>query len=108
MIAAPILSPRGALRLRYEPDMQELWIPAAALRDCFVNRQIDSRQGIEELAKAGIMKYEGAASTKRIGAGAVGNFSSMGVRSYCINGTAMGLTTDMFTTTDETKAQSSN
>jgi len=108
MIAAPILSPRGALRLRYEPDMQELWIPAAALRDCFVNRQIDSRQGIEELTKAGIMKYEGAASTKRIGAGAVGNFSSMGVRSYCINGAAMGLTTDMFTTTDETKAQSSN
>lgn len=106
-LAAPILNPRGALRLRYEPDTQELWIPASAMRDCFVNRQIDFRQGVEELTRMGILKYEGTATTKRIGAGAVGSFSSMGVRSYCINGTAMGINTDMFTT-DETPPQTDN
>jgi hypothetical protein len=100
MLSAPIQTPRGPLRLRYEPDTHELWIPSAALRDCFVSRQIDSRQGIEELVQAGIIKSSTAA-TKRIGAGAVGNFSSMGVRSFCINGKAMGLNADMFTGTDE-------
>jgi len=103
VVAAPIQAPRGPLRLRYEPDAQELWIPANALRDCFVSRQIDFRQGIDELTKAGILKAN-STITKRIGAGAVGNFSSMGVRCYCISGNAMGLNTDMFSTTNEQQA----
>lgn len=102
---APIQSPRGPLRLRYEPDTQELWIPANALRDCFVNRQIDFRQGIEELTRSKVLKYSGSAATKRIGAGAVGNFSSMGIRSYCINGAVMGLNPDMFNEAENTQTE---
>jgi len=94
---APIKMPHGALRLRYEPDTRELWIPAAALRDVFVARQVDFQQAIKELTAAKILKHNGAAVTKRIGAGAVGSFESMGVRCYCIDGTEVGIDNDAFT-----------
>jgi uncharacterized protein (DUF927 family) len=84
-------SPRGPLRLRYEPDTKELWIPASALRDYFVSRQVDFLQAVKTLTGKGVFKNGGAASTKRIGAGAVGSFESMGIRCYCIDGAAVGV-----------------
>lgn len=95
---APIKMPHGPLRLRYEPDTRELWIPASALRDVFVSRQVDFQNAIKELTGAKILKHSGAAVTKRIGAGAVGSFESMGVRCYCIDGTVVGIDNDAFTT----------
>lgn len=91
MPQAPIREPRGPLRIRYEPDTKELWIPATALRDHFVGRQVDFQQAIKTLTAKGFMKNSGAASTKRIGAGAVGGFEAMGMRCYCFDGTATGV-----------------
>ena len=95
---APIKMPHGPLRIRYEPDTRELWIPASALRDVFVSRQVDFQQAIKELTARSILKHNGAAVTKRIGAGAVGSFESMGVRCYCIDGAIVGVDNDAFTT----------
>jgi hypothetical protein len=88
---APIREPRGPLRIRYEPDTKELWIPATALRDYFVSRQVDFQQALKALTARGFMKNNGTASTKRIGAGAVGGFEAMGMRCYCLDGTATGV-----------------
>ena len=95
-LSAPTQSPRGPLRIRYEPDTRELWIPAAALKDYFVSRQVDFQQAIRELADRKVLKNGGAAMTKRIGAGAIGSFDAMGIRCYCIDGIAVGLTDTTF------------
>jgi hypothetical protein len=94
---APLREPRGPLRVRYEPDTRELWIPSSALRDYFVSRQVDFQQAVKSLTSAGILKNNGLALTKRIGSGAVGNFETMGVRCYCIDGTSMGIDADTMT-----------
>lgn len=93
---APIKMPHGPLRLRYEPDTRELWIPASAMRDVFVDRQVDFQHALKELAAAKVLKHNGAAVTKRIGAGAVGSFEAMGVRCYCIDGAQVGIDNDAF------------
>jgi hypothetical protein len=46
---------------------------------------------VKDLTGKGIFKNAGAASTKRIGSGAVGNFETLGVRCYCIDGNAIGM-----------------
>lgn len=91
MPSAPSKEPRGALRIRYEPDTKELWIPSSALRDYFVSRQVDFQTALKLFNTKGIMKNGGAATTKRIGAGAVGNFDALGLRCFCFNGTAIGI-----------------
>ena len=93
---APIMLPRGPLRVRYEPDTRELWIPSTALRDYFVARQVDVQYAVKELATLGVFKFKGIAQTKRIGAGALGSFDALGVRSYCIDGAAVGVTETAF------------
>jgi uncharacterized protein (DUF927 family) len=93
---APIREPRGPLRIRYEPDTAELWIPAAALRDYFVSRQVDFQQAVKDLTGKGIFKNDGSATTKRIGSGAVGNFETLGVRCYCIDGASVGMDSEGF------------
>lgn len=82
---------RGPLRMRFEPATKELWIPVNAIREYFVSRQIDVRQGINELAAAGILKNGGTPVSKRLGAGAIGSFESAALRCYCINGAAIGV-----------------
>ena len=81
---------RGPLRMRYEPDTRELWIPSSALRDYFVSRQIDVRKAIHDLAAAGVIKNRGASAMKRLGAGAMGNFDAGAVRCFCIEGAFIG------------------
>jgi hypothetical protein len=93
---APIREPRGPLRIRYEPDTAELWIPASALRDYFVSRQVDFQQAVKDLTGKGIFKNDGSATTKRIGSGAVGNFETLGVRCYCIDGASVGMDSEGF------------
>ena len=87
---------RGPLRMRFEPITKELWIPVAAVRDYFVSRQVDFRQAISELTRAGVLKNDGTPIVKRLGAGALGCFESAGVRCYCVNGEAMGLDGETF------------
>jgi hypothetical protein len=73
-----------------------LWIPATALRDYFVSRQVDFQQAVKELTTSHVLKNNGAASTKRIGSGAVGNFETAGVRCYCIDGASVGMDAEGF------------
>ena len=105
-LSAPTQSPRGPLRIRYEPDTRELWIPAAALKDYFVSRQVDFQQAIKELAERKVLKNGGAAMTKRIGSGAIGSFDAMGIRCYCIDGVSVGLSETTFTAADDGAALS--
>lgn len=95
---APIISPRGSLKQRYEPDTQELFITAQDFRAYFTKRQVDVRESIKHLVAAGIMKNNGLSVTKRIGAGAIGSLSGLNVRCYCFDGTAIGVNQTSFNT----------
>jgi hypothetical protein len=95
---APIVSPRGSLRLRYEPDTKELFITSAEFRAFFTKRQVDVRESLKHLAAAGIVKFDGKSDTKRIGAGAVGGMTGLNVRCYVFDGKAMGIDATAFQT----------
>jgi hypothetical protein len=97
---APIQMPRGPLRMRYEPDTQELWIPAPDLRKFFTERQVDMVAAMKHLQHVGIMKNRLGAEVKRIGAGALGNFNAASLRCYCIDGSVLGVESGTF---DDTK-----
>ena len=93
---APITMPKGALKLRYEPDTKELFITVAEYRKYFAGRQVDVKDSLTKLAEAGIVKYEGKSHTVRIGAGAVGGLSGLSVRCYVFDGAAIGLDQNSF------------
>ena len=94
---APILSPRGELKLRYEPDSKELFITVAEYRSFFASRQVDVRDSVAKLASAGIIKHDGKSQTTRIGAGAVGGLNGVAVRCYVFDGAALGVDETAFT-----------
>jgi uncharacterized protein (DUF927 family) len=94
--AAPITMPKGALKLRYEPDTKELYITVAEYRKYFAGRQVDVKDSLAKLASAGIVKYDGKSATTRIGAGAVGGLSGLAVRCYVFDGAAIGLDESSF------------
>lgn len=95
---APIVSPRGALRMRYEPDTKELFITSAEFRAFFTKKQVDVRESLRHLAEAGIVRNNGRAEVKRIGSGAVGGMSGLNVRCYAFDGKAMGIDASSFQT----------
>ena len=107
MPQAPIVSPRGSLRMRYEPDTKELFVTVADFRSYFTKRQVDVRESLRHLALAGIVKYDGKSDAKRIGAGAVGGMTGLNVRCYVFDGKAMGIDANSFTTQAEADAQAS-
>lgn len=88
---APIQMPKGPLRLRYEPDTKELWIPASALREVLVNRQIDVKTALQEMAWDKVLKNDGKGITKRFSAGAIGSFQGGTLRCYCLDGAGLGV-----------------
>jgi hypothetical protein len=96
MPMAPIMMPKGALRMRYEPDSKELFITVAEYRKYFAGRQVDVKDSLIKLASAGIVKHEGKSHTVRIGAGAVGGLSGLAVRCYVFDGAAIGLDESSF------------
>jgi hypothetical protein len=89
--AAPIEAPRNALKLRYEPDRKELWIPAHELRSYLVEHQVDVRQTLKGLVSMKMLKNDGKAIAKRIAAGSIGSMSVPSVRSYCFDSDAVGV-----------------
>lgn len=93
---APIVTPRGALRMRYEPDTKTLFITSAEFRAFFTNRQVDVRESLRHLAEVGIVRNEGRAEVKRIGSGAVGGMAGLNVRCYVFDGKAMGIDATSF------------
>ena len=93
---APIQSPRGPLRVRFEPDTNEIWIPANLLRDYFVDRQVDFKSALKEMVAQEVLKYGGAATGKRLGSGALAGFEATSIRSYCFDARQLGMDTDAF------------
>lgn len=89
--SAPVEAPKNALRLRYEPDNNELWIPASELREYMVKHQVDVKQTLHTLTQAGVLKNQGKAVLKRIAAGSVGSMSVPPIRSFCFDSEALGV-----------------
>lgn len=87
----PIHVPRGPLRVRLEPDTQEVWIASSLLRDYFVDRQIDTKSALNGFLMAGMLKHDGHAVSKRLGAGALAGYESASTRSYCFDAVRLGL-----------------
>jgi uncharacterized protein (DUF927 family) len=104
MPSAPIVMPRGALKMRYEPDTQELFITVSEFRSYFAARQVDVKESTARLAAAGVLKYDGKSHPTRIGAGAVGSLSGPPVRCYVFDGAALGLDKETFTEETEEAA----
>jgi uncharacterized protein (DUF927 family) len=101
MPTAPIVSPRNVLRMRYEPDTKELFITVADFRAHFTKKQVDVRESIRALTAINVIKHNGTAVAKRIGAGAVGGLSGLCIRCYVIDGTALGIDETSFTSNED-------
>jgi hypothetical protein len=93
---APIHTPRGPLRVRFEPDSGEVWIPVSGLREYFATRQVDYRAAVAAFTERGFLKNSGEAISKRIGAGALAGFESANVRCLCFDAAVIGLDTAVF------------
>ena len=98
MPSAPIQSPKGQLKMRYEPDTKELMITVAEFRKHFSARQVDVKESLMRMGRAGIVKHDGKSVTVRIGAGAIGSLSGLAVRCYIFDGEAIGIDQTVFST----------
>ena len=94
-IPAGITPPKGALRMRYEPDTQDLVIVAQDLKKFFVERRIDFRSSLAELRSAGVLRVPTKPGeftiVRRIAAGAVGSLNAPPTRCYVFDGKALGM-----------------
>lgn len=88
--------PRGPLRMRFEPDTKELWVPANVLRDYFVDRQVDFKYAMHEMASMGIAKYNGQTMPKRVGSGALIGLEASSLRCLCFDAEKLGMDVDAF------------
>jgi len=93
---APIISPRGELKMRYCPTTKELTIPAAELRNFFSRKQVDVRESVLLMTKSGLLKHEGRSVPVRIGSGALGGLGGIQVRCYVFDGDALGFKESAF------------
>jgi len=95
--SAPIRDIRGnMLKIRYEPDTQNLYVVAADFKRYCQSKQVDVQRSIELFVKAGILRNEGVEKSKRIGAGAVSGVPSLPTRCFCFDGKAIGLEAAQF------------
>ena len=95
-VAEPQLNPnfRGSLKMRFEPDTGNLWIPSADFKRHLVSRQIDIKLSLRTLAEAGLVKYDGNEHVKRIAAGVAMGLAAPGVRCFCFDGSSLGIDTE--------------
>lgn len=84
---------RAPIRLRYEPNVNRLWVHAHEFRMFCANHQIDTAEVISAWVRDGVMESP-KAMNKRITAGLVGNLDTQPIRCYCLRATALGLTVD--------------
>lgn len=95
--SAPIRDIKGnQLRIRYEPDRQELWVVSSDFKRYLHSKQIDVQRSLTALVTANIMKHNGAEKSKRIGIGAVVGVPALPTRCFCFDGAAIGLDADTF------------
>jgi hypothetical protein len=94
-IAAPIMQPRGPLRMRYEPDTDELVIVAQDLRKFFVDRRVDFKASLLILRSSGALKGGNKAGemtvVRRPSAGALGSLKGPPTRCYVFSGEKLGV-----------------
>lgn len=93
----PAITPKGQLRMRYDPDTRTLAIPVAEFRKFFTTRQVDVRESLAKLTAAKYLKHDGKSHPTRIGAGAVGGLSGVAVRCYIFDGDVIGIDETAFT-----------
>ena len=96
----PAVSPKGPLRMRYDPNSRELSISVAEFRKFFSLRQVDVRDSVAKLTAAKFLKHNGVSVPVRIGAGAVGGLSGIAVRCYVFDGDAIGVDETAFPSPD--------
>lgn len=96
----PAISPKGQLRMRYDPATRELAISVPDLRKFFASRQVDVKDSIAKLNAAGYMKHDGKSHPTRIGAGAVGGLRGIATRCYIFDGDAIGVNETAFNPLD--------
>lgn len=94
----PAVTPKGPLRMRYDPETRELAISVAEFRRFFAMRQVDVKDSIAKLHSTGYMKHDGKSHPTRLGAGAVGGLSGIAIRCYVFDGDAIGIDETAFTT----------
>ena len=94
----PAVTPRGALRMRYDPVSRELAISVPELRKFFAMRQVDVRDSMARLHAAKYMKHDGKSYPVRLSAGAVGGLSGIAIRCYVFDGDAIGIDETAFST----------
>ena len=95
----PAISPKGPLRMRYDPVTHELAIAVPEFRKFFSMRQVDVKDSIQRLHEAKFMRYDGKSHPIRLGAGAVGGLSGIPVRCYVFDGAAIGIDETIFDAT---------
>jgi len=91
---------RGPLKMRYEPDTDELLVLASDLREYFVNRRVDFKASIQEFHRMGALKLSAKGETsivRRIAAGVVGSLSAPAARCYVFKGAKLGVKLDVAT-----------
>lgn len=103
LIQAPIVSPKGQLKLRFSPDTKELVIPAFELRNFFSERQVDVRESMHLMAKNNLVKHDGKSVPFRLSSGALGNLAGGQVRCYIFDGKILGLEETAFTNAPATE-----
>lgn len=96
----PAITPKGPLRMRYDPTTRELAISVPELRRFFAARQVDVKDSIARLNTSGYMKHDGKSHPTRLGAGAVGGLSGIPIRCYVFDGDAIGIDETAFSTPD--------
>jgi hypothetical protein len=94
-LAAPIVQPKGPLRMRYEPDTDELIIVAQDLRRFFVERRVDFKASLNTLRVSGALKSGNkpgeATVVRRPSAGAIGGLKGSPTRCYVFSGDKLGV-----------------
>ena len=87
----PAVTPKGPLRMRYDPTTRELAISVPEFRRFFAIRQVDVKDSIVRLNNARYMKHDGKSHPTRLGAGAVGGLSGIPIRCYVFDGDVIGI-----------------
>lgn len=87
--------PRGALKMRYEPDTDELIIAASDLKAYFVSRRVDFRASMLAFDSMGALvrnpNAKELSSVRRIAAGVVGAMGAPASRCYVFKGAQLGI-----------------
>jgi len=92
---APTTTPRGALKMRYEPDTDELIILASDLKAYFVARRVDFRVSMQAFDTMGALvkspNGKDLSVVRRIASGVVGAMGAPASRCYVFKGKQLGI-----------------